>query len=196
MSEFASIRDHDDGSVATLNVLPRDKQLAHDLRGTLIHECGHLIVGDHVGVEKSYVDLWLHEDAAPLDEKLVLGRAFYFPRLRGRNEQLMGVAGIVAESLAENLTVEEYFCSWTLLDNIDNDRDALSATDLKKAGEIDMALLDECAGILRRHWPDLIAEAVHQLEHFVKRYADDEDVAKAASFVRVELEKIASRFQS
>ncbi|WP_144083546.1 hypothetical protein [Hyphomicrobium nitrativorans] len=192
MTELAPVWDHDDDLVGALTVPPRDKLIAFDLRGTLIHECGHLIVGDHVGVEKSFADIWLCEDAHPLDKKLIRGRASFFPRLHGRNKQLMGVAGIVAESLAD----EEYFCSYSLLDQVDNDPNTMSATDRERAGEIDEALLHECADILRQRWPDLIAEALHYLEQFEKSHADDGDVVGAAPSVRVDLERIASRFHS
>lgn len=169
---------------------PRGKLIARDLKRTLIHECGHLIVGDHVGVKKSFADFWLYEDVVSLYEHLVGGRAHYFPPLDGRADQLMGVAGLVAESLAQ----PEDFSALDLLDHIDGDPDAMSATDREGAGEIDEALLDDCAGIIRRSWADLIDEAVHFLGQFEQRYADDAEAVEAASSVRVELEGIRDRF--
>ena len=179
-----------------LDVLPRDKQLAYDLQRSLIHECGHLIVGDHVGVINSFADFWLYEDVDPVKERLVGGQCRCFPPLGGRSNQLMGVAGIVAEGLAdEEIDGEYFFCSGSLLDYIDGEPNAMSATDLEAAGEIDEELLDECADVIQRRWPDLIAEALHYLGQFEKRYADDDDVVAAASSVRVRLEGLASRFQ-
>jgi len=176
--------------MAELTLPPRSRLIAHDLKRTLIHECGHLIVGDHVGVEKSFARFWLYEDADPANDHLVGGQSSYFPPLRGRAMQLMGVAGLVAECLAD----EEDFSSVDILDWIDGNIIGMSATDREGAGEIDEALLDDCAGILRRRWTDLIAEAVHFLGRFETSYAADAEVAEAASAVRDELEGLRDRF--
>lgn len=189
MNAFSSAPDHD--------TLPRDKQLACDLRCTLIHECGHLIIGDHVGVQLSYADFWLYEDADQRTERLVGGRAHYHPHLDGREKQLMGVAGIVAESLAvDDEDADGFFSSTDLLEQIEGSVDYMSDTDREAAGEIDETLLDECADILRQRWTDLIAKAVYYLGQFETLYDEDDDAVQAASSVRVKFEEIASRFPS
>lgn len=172
--------------------LPRAKVMAFDLKKTLIHECGHLIVGDRLGAELPFADVWINEDPGP-DDKLINGhvrRYSEFPDHRAT--QLIGVAGLVAESLAG----EDEFYSLDFLDELEAFPDQMSASDRKLAGEMDEALVDECADILMRDWSDLIVEALHFLSIFEKRYTDDADAVEAAASVRVELQGLQDRFRA
>lgn len=170
----------------------RAKMISHDLCRTLIHECGHLIVGDHVGVEKSFAEFWLYEDVDPETEHLVGGRTSHSPPLYGRENQLMGVAGFVAECIT--LDDGSYGGDWLQLLKLGLGG-GFSDTDRGAAGEVDADLLDECGDILMQHWPDLINEALHFLGQFEVENSDDTDVAKAVPIVRLELEGMRNRFK-
>ena len=174
-------------------LISRPKMIALDLCKALVHECGHKVIAKWAGVEQFFIENWLYDDADPEKESLVGGRSHYYPPLNGRNNQLLGIAGYVAEMLASDDMAD--IDDEDLIDYWDSDAKALSATDLEAAGEVDGALFDDCGKLLRKYWPDLIAAAVHHLNQFQELHAHDDDAVEAASSVRAELEGMRDRFQ-
>lgn len=173
----------------------RKDWITYDLRLAAIHEVGHAIVADHVGVEAVGVYLNFHAKADPDVSKFVTGQCQFkllYSRPSARALRLFSVAGVVAEQLASS----NDWCAGSFLDLIESGDEVLSDTDAAGAGRITERLLEDAARILRQHWPELIAEAKHFVGLFKENHAQDADAVEAAVAVLADLDAIEHRFRT
>lgn len=171
--------------------IAREVWIAHDLMLAAVHEVGHAIVADHVGIEAHGIYLNFESEADP-GARFVNGQCGYKADTApsARALRLFSVAGVVAEQLASS----NDWCAGSFLDLIESGDEVLSDTDAAGAGRITERLLDDAARILRRRWPDLIAEAKRFVGIFQETYADDTDAVEAAVAVLADLDAIEHRY--
>lgn len=169
----------------------RKAWITHDLRLAVIHEVGHAVVADHLGIEAFGVYLNFDAGADP-GTRFVTGQCGYKAHTapNARALQLFAVAGIVAEQLASS----DDWCAGSFLDLIESGDEVLSDTDAAGAGRITERLLEDAARILRRYWPDVIAEAKRFVGVFQETYAHDAHAVEAAVAVLADLHAIEHRY--
>lgn len=126
-----------------------------DRRRSAIHECGHIIVARHYGLQAS-ATIWRHYPDNPIEERFWCGSTRYQRPLTSRHSRRIAIAGVVAE-LMDGLYDEE----WELEEALANSYycDPWSASDFEGAQGWTGKDFHAVYMILRRNWSRLNKEA-------------------------------------
>ncbi len=129
------------------------RHVEHDLRGVAIHEAAHAVIARRLGLGATPL-VFPSMTSDPLEEKLFIGKTCH-QRGDGYQTKMIALAGIVAEACDGESDVD----GMNLMDWMESDVFAISATDAAGAGKYTEGDLDHCIGLVREAWAQIETEA-------------------------------------